>query len=98
MTYIVDLTCIMQILFLLAPKGPIHRPVIKLAMEAYDKAGKDHVHAAIRSSLSSLAPTGQDSVLDKIVELIELYSIEPNMVQELRAKIPDVERQLDDEW
>ncbi|KAG1721990.1 uncharacterized protein EDB91DRAFT_1256276 [Suillus paluster] len=40
MAYIVDLTCIMQIAFLLAPTGPISRRVIKIAIKAYDEAGE----------------------------------------------------------
>ncbi|KAG0707175.1 hypothetical protein DFH29DRAFT_897343 [Suillus ampliporus] len=94
MTYIVDLTCMMQIMFLLAPKGPISCPVIKLAMMAYETAVKNHVHAAIQTSVPSLLararPEG-DHALNRIVQLIEQYSIKPD-------KITDVQRRLDDEW
>ncbi|KAG2039351.1 hypothetical protein BDR03DRAFT_998775 [Suillus americanus] len=101
MTYIVDLTCIMQILFLLAPKWSISSPVIKLAMMAYDAASKSHVHAAIQSSVPSLVPDARfkgDRALNRIIELIEQHSIKASKAQDLRAKIIDVQRQLDDEW
>ncbi|KAG1744675.1 uncharacterized protein EDB91DRAFT_198724 [Suillus paluster] len=101
MTYIVDLTCTMQILFLLAPKGPISCPVIKLAMKAYETAGKSHIHAVIQSSVPSLLARSrpeEDHTLNEIVELIERYSIKTDKVQNLRTRITDVQRRLDDEW
>ncbi|KAG1807811.1 uncharacterized protein BJ212DRAFT_1485389 [Suillus subaureus] len=101
MTYIVDLTCTMQILFLLAPKWSISCPVIKLAMMAYDAASKNHVHAAIQSSVPSVvsdARLERDHALNRIIEVIEQYSIKASKAQDLRAKIIDVQRRLDDEW
>ncbi|KAG2098871.1 hypothetical protein BD769DRAFT_1512210 [Suillus cothurnatus] len=101
MTYIVDLTCIMQILFLLAPKWPITCPFIKLAMIAYDAASKSHVHAAIQSSVPSLVPHAHvegDHVLNRIIELIEQHSIKVSKARDLRAKIIEMQRRLDDEW
>ncbi|KAG1875676.1 hypothetical protein F4604DRAFT_1761481 [Suillus subluteus] len=98
MSYIVDLTCIMQILFLLAPKWPISSSVIKLAMMAYDAASKNHVHAAIQSSVNSLVRLEGDHALSRIIELIEQHSIKASKAQDLRAKIIDMQRRLDDEW
>ncbi|KAG0704220.1 hypothetical protein DFH29DRAFT_1038579 [Suillus ampliporus] len=98
MTYIVDLTCIMQILFLLAPTGAISRKVIKIAIKAYDEAGKSGVHSAIQSHVR-LTRSGDDA-LDEIVRLIESHSIKAEEVQDLRTKIGPhmVGLQLDEEW
>ncbi|KAG1721989.1 uncharacterized protein EDB91DRAFT_1088288 [Suillus paluster] len=99
MAYIVDLTCIMQIAFLLAPTGPISRRVIKIAIKAYDEAGKSSVHSAIHSHVP-LTRSGGDDALEEIVKLIQRHSIKAEEVQDLRTKIGPhmVGLQLDEEW
>ncbi|KAG2140935.1 uncharacterized protein EDB93DRAFT_647877 [Suillus bovinus] len=97
MTYIVDLTCIMQILFLLVPTGPVSRHIIKIAIEGYGKACKDNIHLAIQSHCMSVTRRGDD-VLDKIVELIEGHSIKPEEVHDLRMQIGPVDSKADEEW
>lgn len=98
MTYIVDLTCIMQILFLLAPTGSISRRVIKIAIKAYEEAGKNNVHLAIQSHVS-VTRSGGDDALDEIVRLIKVHSIKAEEVQNLRTKIGlPVDLQVDEEW
>ncbi|KAG1778244.1 hypothetical protein EV702DRAFT_1094974 [Suillus placidus] len=98
MTYIVDLTCVMQILFLLAPTGSISRRVIKIAIKAYEEAGKNNVHSAIQSHVS-VTRSGGDDALDEIVRLIKVHSIKAEEVQDLRTKIGlPVDLQVDEEW
>ncbi|KAG2108165.1 uncharacterized protein F5147DRAFT_175211 [Suillus discolor] len=98
MTYIVDLTCIMQILFLLAPTGPISRHVIKIAIKGYEGTCKSDVHSAIQSHCVSVTRGGGDDALEKIVKLIKDHSIKAEDVQNLRTKIGPVDLQVDEEW
>ncbi|KAG0698674.1 hypothetical protein DFH29DRAFT_940143 [Suillus ampliporus] len=99
MTYIVDLTCIMQILFLLAPTGPTSRRAIKIAIKVHSGVGQSSVHAAIQSHVA-LTRRGGDHALEEIVRLIEAHSIEAEEVQDLRAKIEPhaAGLHLDEEW
>ncbi|KIK36751.1 hypothetical protein CY34DRAFT_811010 [Suillus luteus UH-Slu-Lm8-n1] len=98
MTYIVDLTCVMQILFLLASTGPISPRVIKIAVKAYEEAGKSTVHSEIQSHVS-VTRSGGDDALEEIVRLINDHSIKAEDVQALRAKIKlPVGLQVDEEW
>ncbi|KAG1897299.1 uncharacterized protein F5891DRAFT_1048819 [Suillus fuscotomentosus] len=98
MTYIVDLTCIMQILFLLAPTGPISPHIIKIAIRAYEGAGKSNVHLAIQSHHVSVNRNGGDHALDEIVRLINDYTIKAEEVQDLRTRIGPVDLRADEEW
>ncbi|KAG1739226.1 hypothetical protein EDD22DRAFT_330941 [Suillus occidentalis] len=99
MTYIVDLTCIMQILFLLCshlrpppPAGPIPPPkpislsAIKIAIDAYEGAGKSNIHSEVKSRVSVAHAKGDD-VLDEIDKLINHHSIKDEEVQDLRRKL-----------
>ncbi|KAG2070490.1 hypothetical protein BDR04DRAFT_1155522 [Suillus decipiens] len=98
MTYIVDLTCIMQILFLLAQTGSISRRVIKIAVKAYAEAGKGSVHSAIQSNVS--VASGGDQALKEIVKLILNHAMKSEDIQGLRAKITRLTANLqeDEEW
>ncbi|KAG2085647.1 uncharacterized protein F5147DRAFT_588878 [Suillus discolor] len=98
MTYIVDLTCVMQILFLLAPTGPISRHVIKIATKAYEGACKNKVHLAIQSYCVSAICRGEGDALEKIVRMIEDHSIKAEEVRGLRAQIGRVDPKADEEW
>jgi len=105
MTYIVDLTCIMQILFLLCnhprpppPAGPsppaglipppelISLSAIKIAIDAYEEAGKSDIHSEVKSRVSVAHAKGDD-VLDEIDKLINRHSIKDEEVQDLRRKL-----------
>ncbi|KAG2140934.1 uncharacterized protein EDB93DRAFT_1105850 [Suillus bovinus] len=98
MTYIVDLTCIMQILFLLVPTGPVSRHIIKIAIEGYGKACKDNIHLAIQSHCMSVTRSGGDDALEEIIRLINNHSIKAEDVQNLRTKIGRVDLRVDEEW
>ncbi|KAH7929084.1 hypothetical protein BV22DRAFT_153440 [Leucogyrophana mollusca] len=96
MAYIVDLMCIMQILFLVSPQGPVSPETIQLAVRAYSEseAGKDQVHSLIRAYEPSAALTraGRDHALEKIIKLINDHRIEPEEISSLRAKIPNLDK------
>ncbi|KAG2092156.1 uncharacterized protein F5147DRAFT_657772 [Suillus discolor] len=99
MTYIVDLTCVMQILFLLAPTGPISRHVVKIATKAYEEACKNKVHLAIQSYCVSAMSTGEGDALETIVRMIKDHSIQADEVQGLRARMEGpVDSKADEEW
>ncbi|KAG0701052.1 hypothetical protein DFH29DRAFT_831860 [Suillus ampliporus] len=94
MTYIVDLTCIMQIMFLLAPaSSSISGSVIDIAIKAYDGAGKGDVHKNIQSWNMRLSRS--DDALEKIIGLIKDHTISDEQAQDLRTKIRS-HIQLDD--
>jgi predicted GTPase len=99
MTYIVDLTCVMQTLFLLAPiAGSISPRVIKIAVKAYEEAGKGNVHSAIHSYVT-VTRSGGDDALEEIVRLINDNSIKAEDVQDLRAQIKvPVDSKEDEGW
>jgi hypothetical protein len=100
MTYIVDLTCIMQILFLLCSHppgskpppgliphpGPISLPAIEIAIKAYEEAGKSDIHSEVKSRVSVAHAKGDDA-LDEIDKLIKRHSIKDEQVQDLRQKL-----------
>jgi len=92
--YIVDLTAVMQILFLLIPHGHITIPAIKLAITAYSMAGINDVHSPIRDyyydPYNALTLGGRDHALDMIVGLIKVTSIKADELTALRARIGDL--------
>ncbi|KAI9574097.1 hypothetical protein HD554DRAFT_2228359 [Boletus coccyginus] len=92
MAYIVDLTCVMQIVFLLAStRGrAVNVEVIGIAMQAYERVHRNEVHADINDFNVNLAmaPGKCDHVLDKIKELIKNHSIEDEELQRLRQQLP----------
>ncbi|KAG1902484.1 uncharacterized protein F5891DRAFT_1143484 [Suillus fuscotomentosus] len=99
MTYIVDLTCVMQILFLLAPPGPISRHIIKIATKAYEGACKNEVHLAIQSYCVSAIRRGEGDALETIVRMIEDHSIKADEVRGLRTQMGGaVDSKADEEW
>lgn len=92
MAYIVDLTCVMQIIFLLAStrNGVVNVEVIRIAMQAYEQVHRKNVHADINDFSVSLAmaPGKRDDVLDKIKELIKSHSIRDEELPTLRQQLP----------
>ena len=92
MAYIVDLTCVMQIIFLLAStrNGAVNAEVIGIAIQTYEQAHRKSVHAAINefSVNLAMAPGRRDYVLDKIKELITSHSIRDEELPTLRQQLP----------
>jgi hypothetical protein len=105
MAYIVDLTLVMQNLFRLAVVDhrppPITRRLIKLAFKTYEESpAKAQVHNAIRDHMKEAGffdCAGQDGVLAKIVELIDVNRIESAEMHALKGSMGDIEFTEDDE-
>ena len=92
MAYIVDLTCIMQIIFLIAavrPSMEVTPDVVRIAMKAYEQACRREVHADINdfSVHLAIAPGKCDIVLEKIKELIAKYRVSDEQISELRRQL-----------
>ena len=92
MAYIIDLTCIMQTIFLLAavwPSSEVTDEVVCLAMMAYEVALRSDVHADIKDFDVGLAfaRERQDAILDKIKDLIFKYRFSDDQVAELRRQL-----------
>jgi hypothetical protein len=105
MAYIVDLTLVMQNLFRLAVVDhrppPITRRLIKLAFKTYEESpAKAQVHNAIRDYMKEAGffdCAGQDGVLAKIVELIDVNRVESAEMHALKGSMGDIEFTEDDE-
>ena len=92
MAYIIDLTCIMQIIFLLTavrPSSEVTDEVVCIAMKAYEDAQRSEVHADIENFDVGLAfaHERQDAILDKIKDLIFKYRVSDDQVAELRRQL-----------
>ena len=91
MAYIVDLTCVMQILFLVIASRDCEASAetVGMAMQAYEQTHRSNVHDEIsKFSLHlSIASKKRDDVLDKIKELIEKYRIPGGDVVELQRQL-----------
>ncbi|KAG6371919.1 hypothetical protein JVT61DRAFT_8928 [Boletus reticuloceps] len=91
MAYIVDLTCVMQIIFLLASvrNGIVDVDVIAMAMRAYEATNRADVHTAINNFKVNLvvAPGKRDHVLDRIKELIRSHSVGDEEISNLRKQL-----------
>ncbi|KAF8447451.1 hypothetical protein L210DRAFT_3526405, partial [Boletus edulis BED1] len=87
MAYIVDLVCVMQVVFLLTSGGriTITAETVALALRAYERPSK-MVHLMV----DAFDGIGRDHVLNKVEELIWRYSIADREVEELRRKIGQV--------
>ncbi|KIM30956.1 hypothetical protein M408DRAFT_327870 [Serendipita vermifera MAFF 305830] len=82
MAYIVDLTLVMQHIFVLVQGEdlPTTRRVIKLAYTAYNDSGlKSKAHTMITEhakNINTIKPGARDMTIDKIVEIIGLFRID----------------------
>ncbi|KAG2072217.1 hypothetical protein BDR04DRAFT_414029 [Suillus decipiens] len=100
MSYIVHLTLVMQTLYLVSESQELTRRVIKLAVASYLASMSGEVHTRIREydgQLTVLERADRDT-LDKIVELVQFYTIDTAQMSELRQKIPSVGSEPDEPW
>ncbi|KAG2158519.1 uncharacterized protein EDB93DRAFT_1219107 [Suillus bovinus] len=101
MCYIVDLTLVLQTLYLVSTSQELTCRVIKLVVASYIASPvSGEVHAKIQEydrGLSFLERADRDT-LDKIVELMQFYSIGAERISEFRAQIPPVDLFLDEPW
>ena len=91
MAYIVDLTCVMQILLLLVVvrDEEVSAEAVRVAMDAYEKTYRPNVHAEISEFPVNIAtgPNRRDDVLHKIKELIDKYRIPDEDVMRFRREL-----------
>ncbi|KIK34233.1 hypothetical protein CY34DRAFT_98380 [Suillus luteus UH-Slu-Lm8-n1] len=102
MSYIAHLTLVLQTLYLLSESQELTRRAIKLAVTSYLASPMSgEVHARIQeydTQLTVLERADRDT-LDKIVEVIQFYSINAEDISRLRAEIPPVgSSSLDEPW
>ncbi|OAX33210.1 hypothetical protein K503DRAFT_749010 [Rhizopogon vinicolor AM-OR11-026] len=99
--YIVDLTLILQALYLLSDNRELSRRAIKLAVVSYlDSTMVTDVHNGIQKydGHLPLSENANQDALNKIVELTELFSMEARDISRLRAQIPAFAFVPDEEW
>ena len=93
MAYIVDLICVMQVIFLLASgRGdPVKPAIVFHALRAYETPRKV-VHLCVNDFDGKLGVLlgGRQLVLDKIETLIWHHSIADHEIEELRGKIGEI--------
>ncbi|KAG1744542.1 uncharacterized protein EDB91DRAFT_1246668 [Suillus paluster] len=93
MSYIVDLTLVLQILHLVSESQELSPRVIKLAVASYlASPTSEEVHTRIQlydRELTLLARTDRD-ILDKVIDMMRLYSINAEAISKLRQDIPAV--------
>lgn len=101
MSYITHLTLVLQTLYLLSESQELTRRAIKLAVTSYLASPMSgEVHARIQeydTRLTVLERADRDT-LDKIVEVMQFYSINAEDISMLRAKIPPVGSSSDEPW
>ncbi|KAG1733789.1 hypothetical protein EDB19DRAFT_1911354 [Suillus lakei] len=101
MKYIIDLTLVLQILYLVAGKKELSRRAIKLAVKSYhDSPTSGDVHNRIREydrQLTFLERADRDS-LDQFVELLQSYTISVEEMPGLRERFSAVDLSLDEPW
>ena len=91
MAYIVDLICVMQIIFLLASGDHVKPETVVHALRAYETPRKV-VHLCVNDFDGKLGVLlgGRQLVLDKIETLIWHHSIADHEIEELRGKIGEI--------
>ncbi|KAG2030122.1 hypothetical protein BDR03DRAFT_987296 [Suillus americanus] len=80
MSYIVHLTLVLQTLYLVSESQELTRRAIKLAVASY-------LASPMSGELTFLERADRD-MLDKIVEVVQLYSIDAAEMSKLREKLP----------
>lgn len=88
MVYIVDLICVMQVVFLLASGGRVTSGMVASALRAYERPRKI-VHLVVDAFDGKLGvlPGGRDQVLDRIEQLIWRFSLGDHEIEDLRRDI-----------
>ena len=91
MAYIVDLICIMQIIFLLASEGRVTPEIAILALRAYEKPRRVmHLWVDGFDGTLGILPSKRDRVLEEIETLIWRHTITDREIEELRRRIGQV--------
>jgi hypothetical protein len=102
MTYIIDLTLVVQNIFWLQEdvQRPLTRRLIKLAVAVYSKsAEKRSLHQDIDEHVKDKAVfSGRDVTLDKVIELISRHRIDSVEMFKHRDKIGACNLDGDEGW
>ncbi|KAG2368056.1 hypothetical protein BDR07DRAFT_1605662 [Suillus spraguei] len=101
MTYIIDLTLVLQTLYLVSESQELSRRAIKLALASYHASpisGEVHTRIQKYDRELKLQERVDCHTLDKIIELMQLYSIGADKISALRAQIPPVGLSADEPW
>jgi hypothetical protein len=99
--YIIDLTIVLQTLYLLCDSQDLTRRSIKLAMKSYlESTVSARIHAKIKryDGQLPLSESADQETLNTIVELMEMCSINASDISGLRAKIPPFGSVQDEQW
>ncbi|KAG9309988.1 hypothetical protein JVU11DRAFT_10022 [Chiua virens] len=88
MAYIVDLICVMQAIFVIAPNGQVTPETVALVLQAYEVPRKN-VHVSIEGfdRKQCVLPRGRDQVLEEIEALIWCHSISDHEMGQLRQRV-----------
>ncbi|KAG1869352.1 hypothetical protein DFJ58DRAFT_723203 [Suillus subalutaceus] len=101
MEYIIDLTLVLQTLYLLSENQELSRRAIKLAVKSYHHSPMSGgVHNRIQEydrQLTLRKRADRDS-LDQLIELLQSYSISAKEVSDLRGSLPAVDLSSDEPW
>ncbi|OAX39384.1 hypothetical protein K503DRAFT_865482 [Rhizopogon vinicolor AM-OR11-026] len=101
-SYIVDLTIVLQTLYLLLDNEEVlSRRVIKLALMSYhDSPMRGKVHSQVQENVRQLQILDHADrvIVDRIKALMKSYSIGAEEIFHLRAKIPPVRSVPDEPW
>jgi hypothetical protein len=101
MKYIIDLTLVLQTLYLVSENQELSRRAIKLAVKSYhDSPTSGEVHTRIQEydkQMTFLERADRDS-LDQFIKLLQSYNIGAEEMSDLRGKLPTVNLSSDEPW
>ncbi|KAG2145461.1 uncharacterized protein EDB93DRAFT_1329054 [Suillus bovinus] len=101
MTYIIHLTLVLQTLFIVSESRELTRRAIKLAVQSYvDSPMSGEVVTRIQEYDEQLTvlERADRNTLNKIIEVMQLYSIDPVEMSTLWEKIPSVDSLPNEPW
>ncbi|KAG1842110.1 hypothetical protein C8R48DRAFT_738040 [Suillus tomentosus] len=101
MKYIIDLTLVLQTLYLLSENRKLSRRAIKLAVKSYhDSPMSGTVHDRIQQydKQSTFLERADRDSLDQFVRLLQSYNISAEEMPGLRGKLPAVDLSSDEPW
>ncbi|KAG2125449.1 hypothetical protein DEU56DRAFT_916504 [Suillus clintonianus] len=101
MKYIIDLTLVLQTLYLVSQNHELTRRAIKLAIKSYHESptsGVVHTQIQDFDRKSTFLERADRDSLDRFVELIRSYVISAEEMSRLRVHIPAVGSSPDEPW
>ncbi|KAG2348295.1 hypothetical protein BDR05DRAFT_995709 [Suillus weaverae] len=101
MSYIIHLTLVLQTLYLVSESQELTRRAIKLAVAAYlasPMSGEVHTWIQDYDRQLTILDRADRDTLDKIIEIMQIYSIDAAQMSKLRAQIPPVDSVSDEPW